>query len=185
MRRFCSGQAWSGSGVFLREQVPWWCWLAALYDTEYYSCCGKQSAVHTCWADWHGLAVAGQPTQVQTWEKWKKVSTFKISQGLKRKESLNIPTFPGVEREGKKGGEKSRERGDGEKPKAGRKTPKAAATQCSSWRPPRSRRPWLQLPIPSRARHRAGPRRRRTRTRPRPRTAWQGVTSWGPWRRTC
>jgi hypothetical protein len=81
------------------------------------------------------LVVAGQPTQVQTWEKWKKVSTFQISQGLKRKESLNIPTFPGVEREGKKGGEKSRERGDGEKPKAGRKAPKAAATQCSSGDP--------------------------------------------------
>jgi hypothetical protein len=118
MKKFCSGQAWSGSGVFLREQVPWWCWLAALYDTDYNSCCGKQAAVYTCWAGWHGLAAAGQPTQVQTWEK---VSTFQISQGLKRKESLNIPTFPGVEKEGKKGGENPRAKRSSNLQSAGRK----------------------------------------------------------------
>jgi hypothetical protein len=48
------------------------------------------------------LVVAGQPTQVQTWEKWRKVITLQVSQGLKRKKGRRA----------------------GKNPRAGRKTPK-------------------------------------------------------------
>ena len=68
-------QVWQDLEAFTEEQVPRCCRFFAQNDTEYCSCCRyeqlQQHGTHKLWlaSRLHGLALAGQSSSAQTWEK--------------------------------------------------------------------------------------------------------------------